>query len=286
MNIKSSIRNFAMKPLRGYKKYVSPYNDIGTHCKYTPTCSLYAADSIKEYGLLEGTLRGGLRILRCDGKAKGGYDPVPKKGEAFPEAEDFLYEHPPVEGHSCLHNYNAPSSKDGVETEEIKSRSLPRKILDKALVFSMQVAGAVAGGVSGATAGIVAGTAGGGYIGLRAGKGELGELRDSILEKYVPPRYRDDEKKSLELFEKSFGGLGKEVHDFISEKLHSPLLGKIIGTPVGLVTGGVIGFIGGAFMGAGLGIKMGETMGKNYMKDKLGILPKIPGQEELLEHYQ
>ena len=286
MNIKSSIRKLAMKPLRGYKKYVSPYNDTGTHCKYTPTCSLYMSESIKEHGFMEGVARGGLRLLRCDEYAQGGYDPVPKKGEDFPEANAFIYEHPPVDSHSCLHPHNAPSVKDGILSEDVKKRSFPRRVLDKALTVSMHTAGAIAGGISGAVAGLAGGAFIGGYLGMKSGMGKGEETRENILEKYVPPRYRHDERHSLKPLEKAFGTAGKEVHDFISEKLHCPTLGKIIGTPVGLISGGLVGLLSGASLGAGGGIKMFGTMGKNYMKDKLGLLPKIPGQEELLEHYK
>jgi putative membrane protein insertion efficiency factor len=282
MNIKSSLTNLAMKPIRGYKKYVSPYNETGAHCKYTPTCSLYTAESIKEYGALEGSIRGGLRILRCNEHAEGGYDPVLKKGEAFPE--DFIYEHPPVDSNSCLHYSNAPSENNAIE--KIDNRSLFKKVIDGAAITGMQLAGAIAGGVSGFVAGLTGGLAIGGTIGLNAGVGKLDDMEKSIVEKYTPPKYRDEQMRSLQSIDRPVASFGKSIHDFIAENLHSEILAKIIGTPVGLVSGIVIGGVAGACLGAAAGVTMGGTMGKNYMKDNLGLLPPIPGQEQLLEHYK
>lgn len=57
-----------------YKKFISPV--LGKRCIYTPTCSMYTLDAIKEYGVIRGILMGVWRILRCNPFAKGGFDPV------------------------------------------------------------------------------------------------------------------------------------------------------------------------------------------------------------------
>lgn len=49
-------------------------------CKYTPTCSQYGIEAIKEYGSIKGTLMTIKRILKCNPWTIGGYDPV-QKGE-------------------------------------------------------------------------------------------------------------------------------------------------------------------------------------------------------------
>ena len=46
-------------------------------CRYEPTCSQYAIESIKKYGPFKGTGMALFRILRCNPFCKGGYDPVP-----------------------------------------------------------------------------------------------------------------------------------------------------------------------------------------------------------------
>ncbi len=60
--------------LRFYKKYIS--NAISATCIYTPTCSSYTYQAIEKYGFFVGCVKGGLRILRCNPLAKGGFDPV------------------------------------------------------------------------------------------------------------------------------------------------------------------------------------------------------------------
>ena len=60
--------------LRGYKLLISPL--FPPSCRFTPSCSEYAAEAIGKYGFLKGTVLGVKRILRCHPFAAGGYDPV------------------------------------------------------------------------------------------------------------------------------------------------------------------------------------------------------------------
>jgi len=60
--------------LKFYKKYISPC--LPSSCRFYPTCSEYAIESIKKYGVLKGSIKGAYRILRCNPFNKGGYDPV------------------------------------------------------------------------------------------------------------------------------------------------------------------------------------------------------------------
>jgi len=64
-----------------YKFLISPL--LPHSCIYTPTCSTYSLEAIKEHGPFKGTILGMLRILRCNPFHKGGHDPVPYniKGE-------------------------------------------------------------------------------------------------------------------------------------------------------------------------------------------------------------
>lgn len=59
-----------------YRKGISPL--IGAHCRYEPTCSSYAEESLKRYGAFRGGLLAGRRILRCHPWGGSGYDPVPE----------------------------------------------------------------------------------------------------------------------------------------------------------------------------------------------------------------
>ena len=57
-----------------YKKLISPL--LGSSCRYYPCCSSYSIDAIEKYGPLKGIGMAVMRILRCNGYFKGGYDPV------------------------------------------------------------------------------------------------------------------------------------------------------------------------------------------------------------------
>src|SRR5947208_3541845 len=45
-------------------------------CKYHPSCSEYAVQSIRTYGVLRGLVLAAWRLLRCNPWSHGGYDPV------------------------------------------------------------------------------------------------------------------------------------------------------------------------------------------------------------------
>jgi uncharacterized protein len=61
-------------PITFYARFISPA--IPRRCKYEPTCSRYALDAIREYGILRGPVLAGWRLLRCNPWSHGGYDPV------------------------------------------------------------------------------------------------------------------------------------------------------------------------------------------------------------------
>ena len=47
-------------------------------CKYYPSCSEYTKQSIKNFGLIIGSILGVWRILRCNPFSHGGHDPAPE----------------------------------------------------------------------------------------------------------------------------------------------------------------------------------------------------------------
>jgi putative membrane protein insertion efficiency factor len=61
--------------IRFYQHAVSPH--FPPHCRYAPTCSVYAYEAVRKYGVLRGVFLGVKRILRCHPFHAGGYDPVP-----------------------------------------------------------------------------------------------------------------------------------------------------------------------------------------------------------------
>jgi len=60
-----------------YQYIISPI--FPASCRYTPTCSSYMLDALKEWGVLKGTYLGLKRILSCHPWGGHGHDPVPRK---------------------------------------------------------------------------------------------------------------------------------------------------------------------------------------------------------------
>jgi putative membrane protein insertion efficiency factor len=48
-------------------------------CRFSPTCSHYAADAVRERGVLVGTALALVRLLKCNPLHPGGHDPVPPR---------------------------------------------------------------------------------------------------------------------------------------------------------------------------------------------------------------
>lgn len=68
------MRTAALLAIRGYQVLVSPL--LGDRCKYYPSCSRYAADAIRELGVLRGSILAAWRLLRCNPWSHGGVDRV------------------------------------------------------------------------------------------------------------------------------------------------------------------------------------------------------------------
>ena len=61
--------------IRAYQLFLSPL--LGAHCRFTPSCSHYAAEAVSAHGALKGSLLSAKRLLRCHPFARAGHDPVP-----------------------------------------------------------------------------------------------------------------------------------------------------------------------------------------------------------------
>jgi putative membrane protein insertion efficiency factor len=72
--VNSTVRTAVVLPIKLYQKTVSPL--LGERCKYYPSCSEYAAQSITKFGILRGLVLAGWRLLRCNPWSRGGFDPV------------------------------------------------------------------------------------------------------------------------------------------------------------------------------------------------------------------
>jgi len=63
--------------IRLYQLFISPL--LGQNCRYLPTCSEYSVKSLKEHGLIRGSILSIKRISKCHPWGSHGFDPVPKK---------------------------------------------------------------------------------------------------------------------------------------------------------------------------------------------------------------
>ena len=62
----------AIAPIRLYQRVISPL--FPRRCKYHPTCSAYAVDAVREFGVLKGLVLAVWRLLRCNPWSHGGVD--------------------------------------------------------------------------------------------------------------------------------------------------------------------------------------------------------------------
>ena len=62
--------------IKGYQIAFSSF--FGQQCRFTPSCSHYAIESLQTHGALKGLWLTVKRLLRCQPWCVGGHDPVPK----------------------------------------------------------------------------------------------------------------------------------------------------------------------------------------------------------------
>lgn len=67
-------RRAAVAPIVVYQRLISPA--LPRRCKYEPTCSRYAVDAVKRFGVVRGLILASWRLARCNPWSHGGYDPV------------------------------------------------------------------------------------------------------------------------------------------------------------------------------------------------------------------
>jgi uncharacterized protein len=67
-----AVGSFVTAPIRLYQRAISPV--LPARCKYYPTCSHYAVDAVRSYGVLRGVVLAAWRLLRCNPWSHGGVD--------------------------------------------------------------------------------------------------------------------------------------------------------------------------------------------------------------------
>jgi putative membrane protein insertion efficiency factor len=69
------LRFFLITLVKAYRLLLSPW--LGSACRFEPTCSAYALQSLQDHGAAAGSYLTLKRLVRCQPWCAGGHDPVP-----------------------------------------------------------------------------------------------------------------------------------------------------------------------------------------------------------------
>jgi putative membrane protein insertion efficiency factor len=76
------VQKILIAAIRVYRYLLSPW--LGQSCRFYPSCSQYALESIGTHGSARGSWLALRRLLRCHPWHAGGYDPVPPAACSHP----------------------------------------------------------------------------------------------------------------------------------------------------------------------------------------------------------
>ena len=68
------LKRISIRIIKLYRNIPGPWHNL---CRFTPTCSEYAIESLSKYGFIKGWFLTIKRILRCNPWGGKGYDHVP-----------------------------------------------------------------------------------------------------------------------------------------------------------------------------------------------------------------
>jgi putative membrane protein insertion efficiency factor len=71
------VKRLLLTLIAAYQRWISPSRP--RRCRYEPTCSTYAAESVRRFGTVRGLALAAWRLLRCNPFSHGGFDPVPER---------------------------------------------------------------------------------------------------------------------------------------------------------------------------------------------------------------
>ncbi|MBM6981354.1 MAG: membrane protein insertion efficiency factor YidD [Bifidobacterium thermophilum] len=77
----STVTQAAIRAIRWYQRNISA--NTPARCRYYPTCSNYALQAIRRFGIVRGGTLALLRLLRCRPWSRGGIDDVPQRFSLF-----------------------------------------------------------------------------------------------------------------------------------------------------------------------------------------------------------
>jgi uncharacterized protein len=90
--VKRFLAVLLIAPIRLYQRFISPA--FGARCRYYPTCSDYAVQSIRELGPIRGSILAGYRLVRCTPFHQGGIDEI---------SDRRLFRHTPTRSERSQH---------------------------------------------------------------------------------------------------------------------------------------------------------------------------------------
>ena len=70
--------------VRGYQVAISPW--LPSSCRFHPTCSHYALETLEHFGAIRGCWLAVVRLLKCHPFHPGGFDPIPDRPNLQPPA--------------------------------------------------------------------------------------------------------------------------------------------------------------------------------------------------------
>jgi uncharacterized protein len=74
------LRAVAVAPVRLYQRAISPA--LPQRCRYYPSCSEYAVQAVRRFGVFRGLVLAAWRLLRCNPWSHGGVD-LPEDQRVF-----------------------------------------------------------------------------------------------------------------------------------------------------------------------------------------------------------
>jgi putative membrane protein insertion efficiency factor len=71
------VKRALLATIGAYQRWISSVRP--RRCRFEPTCSAYAVESVERFGVLKGMTLAAWRLLRCNPFNHGGFDPVPER---------------------------------------------------------------------------------------------------------------------------------------------------------------------------------------------------------------
>ena len=71
------MKRVLLAAIGAYQRWISSARP--RRCRFEPTCSAYAVESVERFGVLKGMTLSAWRLLRCNPFSHGGFDPVPER---------------------------------------------------------------------------------------------------------------------------------------------------------------------------------------------------------------